>query len=368
MKGLSIALILVALPLSPLLGCRKAARAGGNDKAVDTGRWIEQLTDPAAGKRQEAAFSLANSAAAAKAALGPLTKALRDSDGEVRAQAAVALSKVGPDAGAAVPALIEMMKNDSSVTARSYATWALGEIGPGAKSAVPSLMEALSDKVVAESAAAALETLGEGPAAAKRLTDIVHDAKAAPETRASAVMGLKKAGDRKAAVALMISIIEDKKALPEIRRAAALGVGHMGYDRVEEAKSAVPALLANLDHPDVCHSGPWSLWALGATEQAVARLTGLLAHRNPQLKAQAASGLVHMAGGNPPPEAKTAVPALIEALKARDDARTAVISALGEIGPDAKEAVPALMALLKDDDEWTRDRANDAIKKIAPNP
>ena len=165
----------------------------------------------------------------------------------------------------------------------------------------------------------------------------------------------------------MISLIEDRSAVSEVRRAAALAVGHMGYDRVEEAKSAVPALLANLDHPDVCHSGPWSLWALGETDKAVARLTELLAHRNPELKAQAASGLVHMAGGNAPPEARAAVPALIAALKKKDDSRTAVISALGEIGPDAKEAVPTLMALLKEDDQWTRDRANEAIKKIAPN-
>jgi HEAT repeat protein len=59
---------------------------------------------------------------------------------------------------------------------------------------------------------------------------------------------------------------------------------------------------------------------------------------------------------------------LIQALKTKDDGRLPAIYALGEIGPDAKEAVPALMALLKDDDSWTRDRVNEAIKKIAPNP
>jgi len=164
----------------------------------------------------------------------------------------------------------------------------------------------------------------------------------------------------------MISIIEEKAAVPEVRRAATLAVGHIGFHGGEEARSAVPALLSNLDQPDVTHSGPWSLWALGATEQAVARLTELVRHRDPKVRAQAASGLASMAGGNAPPEAKTAVPALIAALKKKDDARTVVIYALGEIGPEAKEAVPALMALLKEDDQWTRDRANEAIKKIAP--
>jgi HEAT repeat protein len=267
-----------------------------------------------------------------------------------------------------VPALVLVMQKDSYGTARSQAALALGNIGPGARSAVPSLMEALSDKTLVEAAAAALDKIGEGAAAAKRLTSVVKDTTARPGARGAAIMGLKHAGDRKAAVALMIAIIEDKAAVPEVRRSATLAVGHIGFAGGEEAKSAVPALLANLDHPDVCHSGPWSLWALGATDQAVPRLTALLAHRDPQLKAQAASGLVHMAGGNPPPEAKAAVPALITALKTKDDARTAVISALGDIGPDAKAAVPALMALLKDDDQWTRDRANEAIKKIAPNP
>lgn len=365
MKGLSIALILAALPLSPL-ACRKTAAAG--DKAVDTGRWIKQLKDPVAQKRQEAAASLARSGAAAKAAVTPLTEALRDSDDYVRMYAAEALGQIGSEAAGAVPALVLVMQKDSYGTARSQAALALGNIGPAARSAVPSLMEALSDTTLVEAAAAALDKIGEGAAAAKRLTSVVKDTTANPEARGAAIMGLKKAGDRRDAVSLMISIIEDKVAVPEVRRAAALAVGHMGYDRVEEAKSAIPALLANLEQGDVLHSGPWSLWALGATEQAVARLTELVRHRDPKVRAQAASGLASMAGGNAPPEAKTAVPALIEALKAKDDSRTVVIYALGEIGPEAKDAVPALMALFKDDDQWTRDRANDAIKKIAPNP
>jgi HEAT repeat protein len=331
MKSVSMAALL-ALALSPLPGCRKAAVAGGSNE-VDVPTLIKQLKDPDNGKRYAAAYALGQSGANAKAAVPALTEALRD----------------------------------SSASVRGYAAGALGQIGPAARPAVPALMEMLSSKDDAEAAAGALQALGEGGPAAARLTQIIKDATADPETRAGAVIGLEKAGDHKAAVALMISIIEDKAAVPEVRRAAAKAVGHMGYDRVEEAKAAVPALLANLDHPDVCRSGPWSLWALGATEPAVARLIGLLSHSDPQLRAEAASGLVHMAGGNPPPEAKAAVPALIQALQKKDAARLTVIAALGEIGPDAKEAVPALLPLLQDEDSFTRDRANDAIKKIAPN-
>jgi HEAT repeat protein len=229
-------------------------------------------------------------------------------------------------------------------------------------------MEALTDKDVVVSAARALQALGEGTEAAERLTAIVNDTEAPSEMRAEALMGLKKAGDREEAVSLMISIIEDNDAPERLRRAAALAVGHIGHSRGEEAKAAIPALLANLDQKGVVSSGPWSLWALGATEEAVARLSEILGPSDPEVRAQAASGLTHMAGGNPPPEAKAAVPALIEALEIDDNARTAVIGALGALGPDAEQALPALMALLEDDDQFTRDRANDAIKKIAPNP
>jgi HEAT repeat protein len=218
------------------------------------------------------------------------------------------------------------------------------------------------------SAARALQALGEGTEAAERLTAIVNDTEAPSEMRAEALMGLKKAGDREEAVSLMISIIEDNDAPERLRRAAALAVGHIGHSRGEEAKAAIPALLANLDQKGVVSSGPWSLWALGATEEAVTRLSEILGHSDPEVRAQAASGLTHMAGGNPPPEAKAAVPALIEALEIDDNARVAVIGALGALGPDAEQALPALMALLEDDDQFTRDRANDAIKKIAPNP
>lgn len=366
MRNLSIA-VLAALALGPQAGCRKAAVAGGS-KEVDPGPMIQQLKDPDVSKRNHAAFMLGQAGPAAKAAVPALTEALGDPEYSVRGQAAQALGGIGADAGSAVPALLQVMQKDPEASPRVYAARALGQLGPAAKPAVPALMEALSDKDLAESAAVALEALGEGRPAAERLTRIVKDAKADPRSRAEAVIGLEKAGDRSAAVSLMISIIEDKAAVPEVRRAAALAVGHLGYDRVDDAKRAVPALLANLDQPDVCHSGPWSLWALGATEPAVARLTELLAHRDPELRAKAASGLVHMAGGNPPPEAKAAVPALVQALKHKDPARLAVIAALGDIGPDAKEAVPALMALLKDDDSLTRDRANDAIKKIGLNP
>ena len=72
----------------------------------------------------------------------------------VRQLAARALGKIGPDAKAAVPYLIEAL-NDLIV--QSSVTNALGEIGPNAKAAVPHLIEiVLNDPLDYSSAIIAL--------------------------------------------------------------------------------------------------------------------------------------------------------------------------------------------------------------------
>ena len=71
----------------------------------------------------------------AKEVVPTLTEALGDSRECCRA-AAVVLGKLGPDAGAAVPALVAILKGgefDQDVV------WALGEIGSAAREAVPVL-------------------------------------------------------------------------------------------------------------------------------------------------------------------------------------------------------------------------------------
>jgi HEAT repeat protein len=55
--------------------------------------------------------------------------------------AARALGEIGPDAAAAVPALLQALKSNAT---RSAAARSLGKIGPAAKSAVPALIELLS--------------------------------------------------------------------------------------------------------------------------------------------------------------------------------------------------------------------------------
>jgi 3-methyladenine DNA glycosylase AlkC len=77
-----------------------------------------------------------------------------------RSIAARSLARFGPEAKAAVPALIEALKDEDKATRVSAAS-SLGQIGPAAKDAVPALIEAVKDKnvFVSSSAASALRQI-----------------------------------------------------------------------------------------------------------------------------------------------------------------------------------------------------------------
>ncbi len=73
--------------------------------------------------------------------------------------------RIGPTAKAAVPALIEALK-DPEWDVRSYAAQALGRIGPEAKAAVPALIELKHERrFVRRAADEALRKITEGESA-----------------------------------------------------------------------------------------------------------------------------------------------------------------------------------------------------------
>ena len=101
---------------------------------------------------------------AAKRDVAGLIAALKSKDNTTRYGAASAISKLGPDAAQAIPALIELLKHWDAMT-RVAAAGAIGHIGilyrKIAEPAVPALQEALNDKdpMVRRIAGTALEDI-----------------------------------------------------------------------------------------------------------------------------------------------------------------------------------------------------------------
>lgn len=111
--------------------------------------WRMQLHDPSVEARRQAGEAFRDmDVALLKQAIEELTRAVTDEDVQVRRSVAQALSKVGPAATSAIPALIkasEMKQGDPRFVfwARYHAIAALGNIGPRAKEAIPVLTRQL---------------------------------------------------------------------------------------------------------------------------------------------------------------------------------------------------------------------------------
>jgi vesicle coat complex subunit len=105
---------------------------------------------------------------AAKRDIKGLIKTLRSKDNAMRYSAARAISKLGPDAAEAVPALVEMLKHWDTMT-RAAAAGAIGNIGINCKKevapAIPALNDALKDNenIVRRAAATALQDIDPEP-------------------------------------------------------------------------------------------------------------------------------------------------------------------------------------------------------------
>lgn len=106
---------------------------------------VELLHDPDPGLRVDAAAALTRlDPASTGTAISVLADALGEK-GDVAGSAAHALGVVGPQAKAAVPALVKALRHDDRDT-RLLAAFSLGRIGSGAKDAIPILEQIASDE------------------------------------------------------------------------------------------------------------------------------------------------------------------------------------------------------------------------------
>jgi HEAT repeat protein len=101
---------------------------------------------------------------------------LRSPDPTTQVQGAYGLSRLGPGASPAVPALVEVLHGGNSLV-RQNAALALGKIGPDARAAVPELVRMLRDPdwLLRRQAAIALGEIGPDDAAAAELKRLKRD-------------------------------------------------------------------------------------------------------------------------------------------------------------------------------------------------
>jgi HEAT repeat protein len=143
------------------------------------------------------------------------------------------LAEMGPDAKAAVPALLAILREPREGDLRSEAAKALGEIGAGDKTVLAALTEALKDSGTAPGAFRGLVLLGEPPVPI--LLDVFR--KKDDPLRANSVAAAEALGEIGApAVPALIEALQEKDL--GLRIVVCNALGRLG----PQAKAAVPAL------------------------------------------------------------------------------------------------------------------------------
>jgi HEAT repeat protein len=151
------------------------------------------LKDPDKGVRVAAAEARTRAFALGPSDVAVLVDLLKHEDMEARAIAARALERMGRRARAAIPALIEAVRNNTAREVDQAAIQALGAFGPDAKEAVPALMEAMKEEELRPAATLTLARIGADAApAVKLLAEALFDDNRT--TRSNSLLALSKIG------------------------------------------------------------------------------------------------------------------------------------------------------------------------------
>lgn len=207
-----------------------------------------------------------------------------------------------------------------------------------------------------------LPTVGSDDLSLMELTGRLQDAN--PEMRLEAVRALKQLGPQaKTAVLRLSDALEDKEPLIRIEAARALGA--IG----PEAKATIPALIKRFGDKD-------QVRLEGAVWFAAAKALGEIGpasmpHLMPILEAEDWSRFTPVAEAlyGIGPEARQAVPHLLNALKNKsdvEDIRNASIYALGGIGVATENVVSRLIMFVRLDNFHTQYYACRALGEIGP--
>lgn len=392
----------------------RALRIVGPGAIAAEPRLFELLSDKKSGTHVEAAFALWKLRPRSWA-LEVLIKSLDDPEEFARSNAADYLAEIGPDAARAVPGLTRAL-GDQSGSVRGRATKALGRIGAPAKAAIPALLKSaarpgqwffldktirgigpeavppllkgLDDPVVRIAAADALGEFGAlAKAGVPRIRKSMESARG--EDRVKLARALWRISGDSTAVSVLIALIREDNFIVQLR----------AFDVLQEigpgATAAIPTLIEMLGRQNrflreyaakvLARVGPAAKSAIPALEKTLKDLEGSnriaaaialwrIVHSQAALNVLAAeaqdftdsgSTFAVIALGDIGPEAKPAVPALIEALKTESIFGKAIVAqALTRIGAAAKAAIPRLIEIYDDIHNTERDSFAKAIKAI----
>lgn len=309
--------------------------------------YIQGLNDNDGQVRLMAVMALEKSKT--KEAVTALSKALNDTNSEVRRFAAASLGNIGTEAREAVPALIQRLHiddgymiaealgkigypspllpllKDKDKNVRKWVAYALGKMGPSAKEAVSPVTVLFTD-LDSEVRIRAIEAIGNmGPEANTAVPALINALKDHTNYYYPA-MALGKMGPA-AKESIPTLVIELKTDDDDVRLQVALALVSIDPSR---AVPAIPALAHTLKQYVDDESG---------------------------ISEAAAEALVKIG--------KPAVPVLIYSLNDKNrKVRSLSAQALGKIGPHAKNAETALNNLLKDKDPHVRKAAQESLRMI----
>jgi HEAT repeat protein len=383
----------------------------------------EAMKDKDVAVRRAASLALFGLFPRPKETLPIFTAAMKDEDAQTRVHAAHAVWQINHKADEVMPVFIEVVKNEKEhALALNQTLTALNELGPEAKAAVPALVEQLkapNNNLYVYGLASTLGTIG-GPAVPP-LAELLANKDTDPRILYPVIQALGRAGPE-GAEPLIKAIDHDnvnvraqvvmsvgqmgpgaKPAVPKLAELAKGGDANLRNNAINalvqlgiDGRAAAPALVENLKDPNqfIVTQSLQALRNMQPDAKSVApALEELLKSTNPYQRAMAADALVALdqenkaalpvliellgdkqwcsmatqSLGRMGPPAKEAVPELVKLLKAPPNpfARTQILFALGQIGPDAKAALPELLELIKEQNDLNlRMAALNALKAM----
>ncbi len=299
-------------------------------------------------------------------AVEPLRAMLKDKDAKVRFYCVQTLARMGPIAAPAAGDLLACLQ-DAEADVRFKSAYALGQLGVHTDAVIEGLAKALddSDHFVSQAAVEALEKIG--PPALPKMYQLV--AAANDPMRGRLMDALEKIGSPPADVLpLLAKLAKDPK--DEVRQPAFKLLAQLGkpavptfkellkkprpYDLIalphavalfpkEDAKELLPELQIFLVENRFWDAEPQLMGTLKKCgPDGAETLTNLLKTlQDPRTE------IVLRTLGEMGPDAKTAVPTLVDLLKERSGLQAQILDTLGDIGPAARDqAAPAVHMLL----------------------